>query len=185
MAVRWTSWLLTLFIQMCENASTTVVIRHTTIITTPTSSTQQQPSTKPFDCIPLIPAPQHIMQSKVALSNLGASAVRQREESTSHAAKEEEEIGDMPGMQKAQVHEATPVQRVQQVQGAPPLPTRSVLRPRTGDVLAVRNRSTNMCSGTRASRAHQGILWVQNCQTCARLFRIGRKIRGGICGILK
>ena len=88
-------------------------------------------------------------------------------------------------MQKAQVHEATPVQRVQQVQGAPPLPTRSVLRPRTGDVLAVRNRSTNMCSGTRASRAHQGILWVQNCQTCARLFRIGRKIRGGICGILK
>jgi hypothetical protein len=42
-----------------------------------------------------------------------------------------------------------------------------------------------MCSGTRASRAHQGILWVQNCKTCARLFRIGRKIRGGICGILK
>ena len=24
----------------------------------------------------------------------------------------------------------------------------------------MRNRSTNMCSGTRASRAHQGILWV-------------------------
>jgi hypothetical protein len=67
------------------------------------------------------------MQSKVALSNLGASAVRQSEESTSHAAKEEEEIGNMPGMQKAQVHAATNVQLVQPVQSFPTLPTRTVL----------------------------------------------------------
>ena len=60
-------------------------------------------------------------------SHLGASAVRESEESTSHAAKEEEEIGNMPGMQKAQVHEATKVQLVQPVQSAPQLPTRSVL----------------------------------------------------------
>ena len=63
----------------------------------------------------------------IALSHLGASAVRQREESTSHAAKEEEEIGNMPGMQKAQVLEATLVQLVLPVHGAPQLPTRSVL----------------------------------------------------------
>ena len=63
----------------------------------------------------------------IALSNLGASAVRQREESTSHAAKEEEEIGNMPGMQKAQVHEATKAQLVQHVQSAAQLPTRTVL----------------------------------------------------------
>jgi len=45
----------------------------------------------------------------------------------SHASTEEEEIDNMPGMQKAQVQEATKVQLVQPVQSAPRLPTRSVL----------------------------------------------------------